>query len=132
MGAKEATEMTNETKKRILVVDDEVSLCSILKLKLEQKGFDVAVAYSGEECLEALKDSVPDVIILDLILPKLSGYEVCAKIKIDHASKVPVIIHTALADTVNENLSKMCKADAYVPKPHSSQELEKAIQKVTA
>ena len=124
--------MENRMKKKILLVDDEVDLCSILKMKLEHKGFEVAVAYSGEEALEILKEMIPDVIILDLILPKLSGYEVCAKIKVDFSLKTPVIIHTALADTLNENLSKMCKADAYVPKPHSSQELEKAIEKVTA
>ena len=124
--------MENRIKKRILLVDDEESLCSILKMNLEKKGFEVAVAYSGEECLEMLDRSIPDVIILDLILPKLSGYEVCAKIKVDYSPNIPVIIHTALADTLNENLSMMCKADAYVAKPHGPNELEKAIQKFTA
>ena len=124
--------MKNRVKKQILLVDDEINLCSVLKMSLERRGFEVKVAYSGEECLQMLEEQVPDVIILDLILPKLSGYEVCAKIKVDYPASIPVIIHTALADKLNENLSKMCKADAYLAKPQSTTELEKTIKKVIA
>jgi len=116
-------------KKRILVVDDDPGVASILKIKLEYNGFKVDLAYSGEDALSLIdKNGPPDLIVLDLMLPCISGYEVCAKIKQEYGLSVPVIIHTARINMIDEKLSYMCKADAYVKKPYSNEQLEGTIK----
>lgn len=121
----------NIAKKRILVVDDEPGVASILKLTLEEKGYEVQIAYSGEECLKLIAGEFrPDLVVLDLILPQQSGYEVCAKLKIEFSVEFPVVIHTACTKATDEHRSYLCKADAFIMKPYSNQQLEGTIKKL--
>ena len=111
-------------KQRILLVDDEPSIVKMVAKRLEVAGFEVIVAMDGEEALEKAKTQNPDVIILDCMLPKLNGYEVCAALKKDpERQKIPVIMLSARVQERDEKAGLECGADAYIRKPFNSQEL---------
>ena len=82
-------------KKRILVVDDEVELVKAIQIRLEQADYEVIVAYDGQEALEKARKEKPDLIVLDLMLPKIDGYKVCRMLKFDDKYKqIPIIMLT--------------------------------------
>ena len=111
-------------KRKVLLVDDEPSIVKMVAKRLEVAGFEVVVAMDGEEGLEKAKTQGPDVIILDLMLPKLNGYEVCAALKKDpQHQKIPVIMLSARVQERDEKAGLECGADAYMRKPFNSQEL---------
>lgn len=86
-------------KKLVLIVDDEEDLCETLKLKLESEGFDTEVAHDGEQALKLALEKKPDLILLDLVMPKVDGFEVLTKLRDDSWGKnVPVILLTNLDD----------------------------------
>ena len=108
-------------KKRILVVDDEMSIVNILKVNLEQGGYDVLTAMDGEEGLiTALTEDV-DLVLLDVMLPKMDGFEVCKKIR--QKSEVPILMLTARSEEIDKILGLELGADDYVTKPFSVREL---------
>ena len=85
-------------KKRILVVDDEADFCSVLRSNLEKQGFEVEVAYDGEECLLKVKNNPPDAIILDIVMPEKDGNAVCKAIRSDkRLAAIPIVMLTAAA-----------------------------------
>lgn len=104
-------------KKKILVVDDEPGIALMVKARLEEDGYVVDVAYSGEDGLEQFREQKPDLVVLDVMLPRLNGYQVCAVLKEKMASRTPVIMLTSRVQAIDERLGFMCKADAYVRKP---------------
>jgi len=105
-------------KKRILVVDDEEDILNILRFRLEANNYEVLVASDGQEGLNKARSEKPDLMILDLMLPKLDGYKVCRMLKFDEAYKsMPIIIFTARAQKKDEELSMEMGADAYISKP---------------
>ena len=109
---------------RILLVDDEPSLVKIVAKRLEFEGFAVSVAIDGEEAVQKIQTEKPDLVILDVMLPKLSGYDVCRQIKQDPAcQKIPVILFTAKILEKDERLGLDAGADAYVRKPFRAEEL---------
>ncbi len=111
-------------QRRVLLVDDEPSIVKMVAKRLEVAGFEVLVAMDGEEALEKVKTSAPDVIILDCMLPKLNGYEVCAALKADpQYQKLPVIMLSARVQEKDEKSGLECGANAYMKKPFNSQEL---------
>ncbi len=111
-------------KKRILVVDDEAQMVDMIKMRLEANGYEVISAYDGQEALEVAKSENPDLIILDLMLPKMDGYKVCGLLKADvRYNKIPIIIFTAKAQEADIILGKEVGADAYITKPFESQTL---------
>ncbi|MBI2093281.1 MAG: response regulator [Candidatus Omnitrophica bacterium] len=111
-------------KKRILLVDDEPSIVKMVSKRLEVEGFEVLTAYDGHAGLLAAQSQQPDLIILDLMLPKMNGYEVCRLLKFDQKSQhIPIILFTARAQEKDEQLGNECGADAYVRKPFKSEEL---------
>ncbi|MBI3322548.1 MAG: response regulator [Candidatus Omnitrophica bacterium] len=115
-------------KRRILLVDDEPSILKMVSKRLEVAGFEVMVAMDGEEGLEKAKSLGPDVVILDLMLPKLNGYEVCAALKADpRHSKLPIILLSARVQDQDEKSGLGCGADAYMRKPFNSQDLVEQI-----
>ena len=117
----------------ILLVDDEPSIVKMVGKRLEVEGFEVLVAMDGQEALKAAQTQAPDLIVLDLMLPKLNGYEVCMMLKEDPAhQKVPVIMFTAKAQEQDEKLGLACGADAYIRKPFKAQELLDQIRALTA
>ena len=106
---------------RILVVEDEEDIASFIKRGLLLKGYEVAVADDGETALKLFREQVPDLVLLDLMLPDLDGVEVCRRVRA--ASDVPVIILTAL-DSVSHKVEGLeVGADDYVTKPFSFEEL---------
>jgi DNA-binding response OmpR family regulator len=108
----------------ILVVDDNLDSIMILRSILETQGFSVLVAQGGHEALAVLKRETPDVILLDVMMPEMSGYEVLEKIKTTHAtSKVPVIMVTAKMQDEDVMTGYQHGADYYITKPCTAKQL---------
>ena len=110
--------------KKILVIDDEPDLRELVRVNLDQAGYSVETASSGREALHALRRSAPDLVVLDLMLPDISGTELCRKIRSDSAlADIPVIMLTAKAAEVDRVVGFELGADDYVTKPFSPREL---------
>ncbi|MBM6754059.1 MULTISPECIES: response regulator YycF [Lactobacillaceae] len=107
--------------KKVLVVDDEKPISDIIKFNLEKEGYEVVVAYDGEEALEKVEDDSPDLIILDLMLPKIDGLEVAKRVRAKHST--PIIMVTAKDSELDKVLGLELGADDYVTKPFSNREL---------
>ena len=108
-------------EKKILVVDDEKAIGEILKINLEKEGYKVAVAMDGEEGVALALKLNPDLILLDVMLPKMDGFEVCKKIR--RESEVPIVMLTARTEEIDKILGLELGADDYVTKPFSIREL---------
>lgn len=111
-------------KKRILLVDDEKDLAYAVTLQLEANNFEVLLAYDGQEALDKARREKPDLIILDLMLPKIDGFKVCRMLKFDEKYKnIPIILFTARAQESDKEIGKEVYADSYITKPFDPQEL---------
>ncbi len=108
-------------KKKILVVDDERAIGDILKINLEKEGYAVLVAMDGEEGANLALSENPDLVLLDVMLPKMDGFEVCKKIR--RESEVPIVMLTARTEEIDKILGLELGADDYVTKPFSVREL---------
>jgi len=105
-------------KKRILIVDDEEDILKVLRFRLEANNYEVLSASDGQEGLNKARSEKPDLIILDLMLPKLDGYKVCRMLKFDENYKaIPIILFTARAQASDKELGMEMGADAYISKP---------------
>ncbi|WP_321433635.1 response regulator YycF [Trichococcus flocculiformis] len=107
--------------KKVLVVDDEKPISDIIKFNLSKEGYDVFTAFDGEEALAQFAKVGPDIILLDLMLPKMDGLEVCREIR--KTSDVPIIMLTAKDSEIDKVLGLELGADDYVTKPFSNREL---------
>jgi len=115
--------------KRILVVDDETQLVEMVKMRLEASGYEVLSAYDGQEALDKARAEKPDLIVLDLMLPKLDGYKVCRMLKFDEKYKsIPIILFTARAQESDKEMGSQVGADAYMIKPFEPQVLLSKIK----
>ncbi|MBQ2890070.1 MAG: response regulator transcription factor [Clostridia bacterium] len=112
--------------KKILVVDDEKPIVEILKLNLQKENYEVYEAYDGEEALLKVKTVQPDLILLDVMLPKIDGFTVCRKIR--ETSSVPILMLTAREEEVDKVLGLELGADDYITKPFSVRELMARIK----
>ena len=112
--------------KKILVVDDEKRIVEILQAYLERDGYRVIAAYDGRSALELARSNSPDLIILDLMLPEVSGWDVCRELR--RESDVPIIMLTARDDTTDKIIGLELGADDYITKPFSVEELLARIQ----
>lgn len=111
-------------KIRILLVDDEPNILKMVGKRLEVEGFEVLLATDGRQALTRVELDAPQCIILDVMLPQLNGYEVCAKLKQDPRHQhIPIILFSARAQEKDEQLGMACGANAYVRKPFQAQEL---------
>jgi OmpR family response regulator RpaB len=117
---------TTNGKETILVVDDEASIRRILETRLTMIGYNVVTAADGEEALEAFRREPPDLVVLDVMMPKLDGYGVCQELRKE--SDVPVVMLTALGDVADRITGLELGADDYVVKPFSPKELEARIR----
>ena len=106
---------------KILVVDDEPSIQELLKLELEFEGFIVDTASDGQEALDKVESFNPDLILLDLMLPKINGYDVCKKVNAEKS--IPIIMLTAKTDIIDRVLGLELGADDYMTKPFDNREL---------
>ena len=121
-------------KKRILVVDDEPDFCSIVQGNLEKEGFEVEVAYDGNEGLSKVKANPPDAIVLDVMMPEKDGYAVCKEIKEDDKlADIPIVMLTAVASHVTSTRyshydGMSMEADDYLPKPASAEDITQSLK----
>ena len=114
---------------QILIVDDERPLVKGLKYTLKREGFEVLAAYDGQEALDVLRTSSVDIIILDLMLPKIDGLEVCRRIR-QQGNNTPIIMLTAKGDDVDKIIGLELGADDYMAKPFNPRELLARIRAV--
>ena len=122
-----------ETTKKILIVDDTIDTVDLLRKRLRAEGYDTAEAYDGEECLRQVDAYRPDLIVLDVMMPKLDGYEVCRRLKADECARyIPILMLTAKSDVEDKIKGLDTGADDYIPKPFNYQELSARIRSLLA
>ena len=118
-------------KSHILIVEDEPPLIEVVRYNLEKEGYQVSVAEDGKRALNKVRESIPDLIILDWMLPELSGIEVCRQLREDPDSKdIPVIMLTARGEEADRLKGLASGADDYVVKPFSPAELLARVRAV--
>ena len=113
---------------KILVVDDDLNICELLKLYLENDGYTVFTANDGQAAVEQFQNKTPDLILLDIMLPKLDGWQVCREIR--KTSSVPIIMLTAKGETFDKVLGLELGADDYVVKPFDAKEVMARVKAV--
>ena len=113
---------------KVLVVDDEKLIVKGIRFSLEQDGFEVACAYDGEEALQMAKETEYDMVLLDVMLPKLNGFEVCQAIR--EFSEMPIIMLTAKGDDMDKILGLEYGADDYITKPFNILEVKARIKAI--
>ena len=122
------------SKKYVLIVDDDPDLVETVCMMLEDKGYEVGKAYDGVEGKEAINERHPDLLVLDVMMPRKDGYELCAELKADSATKdIPVILLTAVGEAVpttsyTHAQGMSTEAEEYIPKPVDSKTLVEAIE----
>jgi two-component system response regulator VicR len=124
--------MMNRTasQKKVLVVDDEPDTLELVKLVLESGGFATMLAKSGKEALSVIEDSKPDVVLLDIMMPDMDGWEVFRRIKEKYAG-IPIAILTAKAQNIDRLLGlHVLKANDYITKPFGKNELIERVRKL--
>ena len=118
------------TGKRILVVDDEKHIVRLVQINLERQGYEVVAAYDGREGMERLREQRPDLIILDVMMPHMDGFEVLATLKGgDEYRDIPVIMLTARAQDKDVLRGMECGADLYLTKPFNPFELVNFVKR---
>jgi DNA-binding response OmpR family regulator len=122
----------SEIKKRVVCVEDEPEIIDLIRLILGRKGFDLTGATGGLEGLEAIRRVKPDLVLLDLMMPDMDGWEVYQQMKADPELKnIPVIVVTAKAQSIDKILGlHIAKVDDYVTKPFGPQELLQSVERV--
>ena len=113
---------------KILIVDDDENICELLRLYLEKNGFETVVANDGEQAVDFASKYSPDLILLDIMLPKLDGWQVCREIR--KTSDTPIIMLTAKGETFDKILGLELGADDYVSKPFDTKEVIARIKAV--
>ena len=114
--------------KKVLVVDDEKLIVKGIRFSLEQDGMEVDCAYDGEEALEKIKDKEYDIVLLDVMLPKLTGFEVCQQVR--EFSSVPIVMLTAKGEDMDKILGLEYGADDYITKPFNILEVKARIKAI--
>lgn len=115
-------------KKKILIVDDEPDIVETLKFLIESEGFESITALDGEDALKKAKEENPDVMILDVMLPKINGYKVCRLLKFDNKYKhIPILMVTARSQEEDKIIGEETGADEYITKPF---DIEEVLQKI--
>ena len=115
-------------EEKILVVDDDQNICELLRLYLEKEGYKTMAAYDGQQAIDFAKTFTPDLILLDIMLPKFDGWQVCRQIRKE--SNVPIIMLTAKGETFDKILGLELGADDYVTKPFDTKEVMARVKAV--
>jgi len=117
--------------KKILITEDSPTVLEILKSVLAEEGYEVIAASDGQQALNLAKTEKPDLMVLDLMLPKIDGYKVCRMLKFDEKYKdIPIIMLTARTNETDEKLGKEVGADAYIRKPFQPEVVIDEIKKL--
>ena len=116
---------------KILIVDDEPSIIVPVQFLMEQNGYDVMVAFSGEEAMEIIAEKKVDLILLDIMLPVIDGFEVCQRVRENPQwNKIKIILLTALGSDANVEKGLALGADAYITKPFSNIEIVDKVKEL--
>lgn len=120
------------SKRRILCIEDEPEMINLIRLILERKGFEVLGAVGGQEGIEAIRRERPDLILLDLMMPDVDGWEVYRQMKADESLQhIPVVVVTAKAQSIDKVLGlHIAKVDDYVTKPFGPSDLLESVERV--
>ena len=117
--------------KKLLVADDSITIQKVVELILSEEGFDIKSVSNGEDALNAIKTESPDIVLADIEMPKINGYELCERLKSDPSTKdIPVILLAGAFENFDEKMAQDVGADSYVVKPFESQELINKIHSV--
>ena len=115
--------------KKILIVDDEASIIVPLQFLMEQNGYEVMVAFSGEEAMETIAQTPPDLILLDIMLPVIDGFEVCQRVRENTDwQQIPIILLTAMGSETNVAKGLALGANAYITKPFSNADVIRKVK----
>jgi DNA-binding response OmpR family regulator len=119
-------------KRRVLCIEDEPEMIDLMKLILERKGFEVLGAVGGRQGLEAVRQHMPDLVLLDLMMPDVDGWEVYRQMKADtQLRQIPVVIVTAKSQSIDRVLGlHIAKVDDYVTKPFGPNDLTESVERV--
>lgn len=122
------------TTKRIVYVEDEEEMIDLVKLILSRKGYQVIGAIGGQEGLDVIRENVPDLVLLDLMMPDIEGWDVYQQIRADETTQdIPVIVITAKAQNIDKVLGlHIAKVDDYIAKPFSPQMLLESVERIFA
>ena len=121
-------------KKYVLIVDDDPDLVETVSMMLEDKGYEVGKAYDGVEGEESIKKRRPDLLVLDVMMPRKDGYKLCAELKANSATRdIPIILLTAVGEAVTTTSythaqGMSTEAEEYIPKPVDSKTLGEAVE----
>lgn len=119
--------------KKILIVEDQPYMIRLIQYNMENAGFDVDSVFNGEEAINYLHQNIPDLIILDLMMPKMNGLEFLSNIRSDLKTKdLPVIILTARGQKIDETNSMEAGANLFITKPFNPTELVEQVNRLTA
>ncbi len=121
-----------EVNRKVVYIEDDQEMIDLVKLILTRKGFDVIGANGGREGLDSVRRILPDIVLLDLMMPDMDGWEVYQQMKAEEATReIPVIVITAKAQNIDKVLGlHIAKVDDYISKPFSPQELVESVDKV--
>jgi len=124
--------MNDKTAKNILCIEDEPEMIDLIRLILGRRGFEVLGATGGTEGLKMVRETLPDLVLLDLMMPDMDGWEVYQQMKADESTRhIPVIVVTAKAQNIDKVLGlHIAKVDDYIAKPFSPQELLNSVDKI--
>lgn len=115
----------------ILVVDDEPNIVLSLEFIMQNEGYDVTIAKDGEEALQAIKEKVPDLVLLDIMMPAMSGYEVCQRIRANPEWKnIRIVMLTAKGREVDQEKGMAMGADDYITKPFATRDLMARVKMI--
>jgi two-component system response regulator VicR len=122
----------NKSIKHILCIEDEPEMIDLIRLILVRRGFEVSGAAGGKAGLSAVREKLPDLVLLDLMMPDMDGWEVYQQMKADESTRhIPVIVVTARAQSIDKVLGlHIAKVDDYIAKPFSPQELLNSVEKI--
>ena len=118
--------MINKT--RVLVIDDDVNICELIRLYLEKDGYEVQTVYNGRSGIEAFGEFTPSIVVLDIMLPGVDGWQVCREIR--KTSNIPIIMLTAKGETFDKVLGLELGADDYMVKPFEPKELVARVKAI--
>lgn len=123
-----------ETSRRVIYIEDDPEMIDLVKLILSRKGYEVIGAIGGVDGLDLVRQNLPDLVLLDLMMPDMDGWDVYQQMKTEEAtSDIPVIVVTAKAQSIDKVLGlHIAKVDDYISKPFSPQELVDSVEKVLA
>ncbi len=124
--------MEEEVAKRILCIEDDPEMIDLIRLILGRRGFEVLGAAGGNAGIKAVREELPDLVLLDLMMPDMDGWEVYQQMKANESTRnIPVIVVTAKAQSIDRVLGlHIAKVDDYISKPFSPQELMNSVEKI--